>query len=375
MGLVPKNSQRDLDWAALCELIPELRLLDQTPQSKIHHAEGDVGIHTRMVCEALVSQDYYQSANDDDRFVLFYAALLHDISKPACTITKEDGTIGSPGHSKRGELDARVFLWKRHQIPFQLRERICLIISKHQIPFYALNEYSGLSSEFIVRKLSWEQSLADLAAVAEADIIGRICSDQKSVLDSIELFREMAKEEGCLTSPRAFPDDATRMAYFRSEGSISPDYPFFTEKGSKVTVLSGLPASGKDTWVKKHGDGRPVISFDDAREELGVKHGSDAAGRAVQLATERAKELLRKKEPFIWNSTHLSKQMRQKTLDLLFNYGAEVEIVYLETNEAEVKRRNAARDTTLTNAAIDRMLYKWEIPVGSEAHRVEFCAY
>lgn len=372
MAFVPQNGQRDIDWKLLCDVIPGLSELDKTEQSPVHHAEGDVGIHTRMVCEALVEQAYYQAVSAEDKFVLYFAALLHDIGKPACTVIKEDGSIGSAGHSKRGELDVRVMFWKNYQVPFELRERICRIIGKHQVPFYALNEYSGVSPEFIVRKLSWEQNLEDLAAVAEADIVGRVCHDQRAVLDSIELFREMAKEEGCFNSPRAFPDSATRMAYFRSEGSISPDYPFFTKSGSKVTVLSGLPASGKDTWVSKNGNERAIISFDDAREELGVKHGTNAAGRAVQLVTERAKELLRRQEPFIWNSTNLSKQMRQKTLDLLFNYGAEVEIVYLEANETDIKHRNVARNSTLPNAVIDKMLHKWEIPTGSEAHSVQY---
>lgn len=371
-SLVPGVSSPDIDWRWLLDLIPELTVLASTPQDPIHHAEGDVWTHTKMVCETLVGSADYQEADQGGRFVLFYACLLHDISKPACTVVEADGRISSAGHSKRGEVDVRVMLW-RAGVPFDLRERICRIISVHQVPFYAISgNRSGLSPEFLVRKLSWEVSLRDLATVAEADMRGRVCKDQDSVMVAIELFRELAREEGCLDGVRAFPDAATRMAYFRSEGGISPDYAFFTEPGSRVTVLSGLPASGKDSWVREQGGGRPVISFDDAREELGVKHGTDAAGKAIHLATDRAKALLREKAPFIWNATHLSRQMRQKTLDLLYRYGAEVEIVYLEASEAEIFRRNTARDSSLPNAAITKMLRRWEVPLRSEAHVVRY---
>ncbi|GBG14548.1 multifunctional CCA protein [Novimethylophilus kurashikiensis] len=360
-------------WGSLLPMLPDVAALSVVPQDPVFHAEGNVLIHTQMVCEALVTLKPYQEADADRRFVLFYAALLHDIAKWSCTITDEHGRIRSPGHSKRGAVDTRILLW-RAGVPFTLRERICRIILQHQTPFFAIKgSRSGDSAEFIVRKLSWEVNLLELAAVAEADILGRVCDDNADVLVNIELFRELAMEEGCFESPRAFPDPHTRLTYFRTSGGIAPDYPFHQEPGSLVTVLAGLPASGKNTWVDKYGGGLPVISFDDAREELGLKHGT-SAGAAVHLAVDRAKELLRKKASFIWNATNISHLMRTKCLDLLLAYGAEVTIVYLESPEHTIKQRNNKRDTTLTNAAIDKMLHRWEVPLESEAHDVRYQA-
>ena len=370
--LVPRSPWVEIDWPALLDAIAPLRELEATPQDPIHHAEGNVWIHTRMVCDELRRLPDFEAADDARRFVLFYAALLHDVAKPPCTVVHEDGRVSSAGHSRRGAVDARVLLW-RAGVPFELRERIARIVQHHQMPFFAVKgERSGRSPECIVRRLASEVSLRELATVAEADARGRVCADGGETLVNIELFRLMAEEDGCLDGPRSFPDAATRVAYFRGNGSISADYPFHTEPGSRVTLLSGLPASGKDTWVAENARGRAVLSFDAARAELGVRHGTDAAGAAVHLVGERAKHLLRRQEPFVWNATHLSEESRQRTLDLLYRYGAEVEIVYLEAPESVIRRRNRGRDTTLTDAAIDRMLHHWEVPSAREAHAVRY---
>lgn len=369
-GLVPEPGQR-FDAQACLEAIPALLRLASTPQDPYYHAEGDVWVHTCMVVEALLAQLRYQQATEEQRLVLFLAALLHDISKPDTTvIDSETGRIGQPGHSRRGAVDARLLLW-RAGLPFGLREQVCRIIAVHQLPFFALSgNRSGQSPEFILHKLSWELPVWMLCAVAEADMQGRTYVGKQAVLDEIELFRELADEEGCLFGPRAFVDDYTRIQYFRG-ARVHPDYPLHEPEGSHVVMLSGMPASGKNTWVAKHYPDLPVISFDDAREALGLRHGENE-GAAAHFAIDRAKSLLREKQAFVWNSTHLSAQMRKKTLDLLYAYQAKVQIQYLEMPEKEIYRRNGRRDTSLRNEDIRRMLFKWEVPLPSEAHQVHY---
>lgn len=114
-----------------------------------------------------------------------------------------------------------------------------------------------------------------------------------------------------------------------------------------------------------------MVSFDDAREALGLRHGQNE-GAAAHYAIDQARALLRARRPFVWNATHLSAQMRKKTLDLLYAYDARVELVYLEQPEAEILRRNRQRDSSLRNQDIARMLFKWEVPVPSEANRVVY---
>lgn len=369
-ALVPAAG-RAPDFEACLAAFPQLELAKTTPQSSIYHAEGDVWTHTKMVVEELLALPAYVALVRSEQVIVFLAALLHDVAKATTTVVDPvTGSIGQPGHSRKGAIDARVALWDVGT-PFEAREAVCRLINVHQLPFHVVEgSRRGRSPEFIVRELSWQISIPLLALLAEADMRGRICADKQKVLDNIELFREVARDEGCYGHPRPFVDAHTRLSYFRG-ADVHPDYPLFQEPGSRVTVMSGLPASGKDTWVDEHRKGLPVVSFDDAREELGLKHGKND-GMAAHFAVDKAKALLRSREPFVWNATHISESMRTKSLDLLFAYNAEVEVVYLERSRSELLRRNSKRDSSLTNKALQAMLFKWDVPMATEAHAVHY---
>ncbi len=369
-ALCPAGAGDDYDWAACCEAFPRLHALETTPQSPRYHAEGNVGIHTRMVLDALLACDHFQAARGAQRETLFLAALLHDLCKPETTVIDPvTGDIGQPGHSRRGSVDVRALLW-RAGLPFELREAVCRIIAVHQVPFFAFDSRRGESPEFIARRLSWSLHLPDLLCVARADMRGRLCADQQARLDDLALFEQLAREDGCWGSPRAAASAHTRLMYARG-AAVHLDTPLFQAPGSQVTVLCGLPASGKDSWVARHARDVEVVSFDDAKAELGLKHGEND-GLAAHRAVDKAKALLRRREPFVWNATHLSEQMRGKTLDLLYAYDAQVRLVYLEVPSDTLFRRNARRDTTLRQQDLARMLHRWEVPLPWEAHEVVY---
>jgi predicted kinase len=137
--------------------------------------------------------------------------------------------------------------------------------------------------------------------------------------------------------------------------------------------MSGLPATGKDTWIAAHRGGRQVISLDGIRDRMGVAPTADQAP-VIAAARDQARTLLRAKEPFIWNGTNITRQMRQRIIGLCADYGARVEIVATEAPRAAISTRNRARPAPVPESAIDRLVRRWEAPDVTEAHQVTLVA-
>jgi predicted kinase len=331
----------------------------------VFHAEGNVGVHTRMVVEELLKLPAWKTMPQEDRFVLFAACLLHDVAKPDTTKTEDDGRVTAKGHSRRGAIDARVILW-RMGVPFETREQIAALVEDHQTPFFLIKDggYRGR-----LARLSQTLRCDLLATVTEADGRGRICPDLETILENIELFRVAAEEEGCLDRPYPFASAHTRVVHALDPANRVHDVEAYDDRRGMMWIASGLPGSGKDTAIGEILGDLPVVSLDAIRAELGVEPGEDQ-GAVVQEARARARVFLRRAEPFVWNATNLSRQMRSKVLGFAHAYGVRTGILYVEGREDLIRRRNRERDAAVPDAVIDRMLHKWEVPTPLEAHEL-----
>jgi putative nucleotidyltransferase with HDIG domain len=361
----PAPPAYQVPWAQL-ETLDWVRALEGCPQDPVHHAEGNVAIHTRMVLETLTEMPGWRALGDNDRLAVYLACLLHDVAKPATTRVEDDGRVTAKGHSRRGELMARRILWYAG-VPFALRETVCGLIRHHQVPFFLIERPEP-------RRLAAEISLIArcdlLALVAEADIRGRVCADLGRVLDNIELYREYCREEGCYDRPRAFPSDHTRFLFFNAEGR-HPDVEAYDDSACDVVVMAGLPGSGKDTFVRRRLEGWPVVSLDALREEFDVDP-TDNQGQIVQAARERAREHLRRGERFVWNATNVTRRYRGPVLALLAGYRARIRVVYVESPAARLFEQNRRRPSPVPERAIRSMIDRWEVPDLTEAHTVEY---
>ncbi len=366
LALVPTGPLWRVDWAAIWTLWPELPALDDCPQDKIHHAEGDVGTHTRLVVEALVADRDWQSLPPNDRTAVFWAAVLHDIGKPAVTKHEDDGRISSRGHSRIGAFIARQLLWQAGS-PFTWREAICGIIAHHQLPFWLIERPDPTR---LAIETSWRCRPEHLCLHAKADALGRICADQQAILESVHLAAMTFQDAHCLHQPFAFANDESRVAFFDVDDR-DPHYAAHEDFRCTVTVMSGLPGVGKDTWIRKHRPDQPVLSLDLIRDELGVT-ATDNQGQVIQAAHERARAYLRAGTDFVWNATNVTRLNRSKVLRLLRDYGARIEIIYLEVSPDQLRRQNRDRPDAVPDAVIEHLSRKLEPPADWEAHKVTY---
>jgi putative nucleotidyltransferase with HDIG domain len=349
-----------LEWA---ENEPWARDMAACRQDAQWHAEGDVWTHTKMVAGELERLAEWGGLDSDLQLKLLFAALFHDAGKPATTATvPSTGRIHSPKHAVAGVEIARRVL-RELGCPLEIREGIAGLVRYHGRPPYLL-EKADPAHELI--SLSWLVNHRLLYLFALADTRGRHSHETKCPEENLQLWKLVAEENGCFERPYAFANDQARFLFYR--GALSSlHYTPREEYSCTVTLMAGLPGSGKDSWLAHQRPGLPVVSLDDLRAQHDVDP-SDDQGEIAQLASESCREHLRAGREFAFNATNILRQTRRRWIDLFADYRARIDIVYLEPPLATIFAQNERRTNRVPEKAMHRLVEKLEPPTVTEGH-------
>lgn len=356
------STEQILAWA---EAQPWAKAMADCQQDAEWHAEGDVWTHTRMVVAEVERLPEWPSFDRDTQLKLLFTALFHDAGKPDMTFTDPaTGRVRSPKHALIGmEISRRVL---RHlECDLGVREEIAALVRYHGRPPYLL-EKPAPAHEVI--SLSWLVNNRLLYLFALADTRGRRTREMSRPEENVHLWRMVAEENACFDQPYAFANDHARFLFYR-EALSSLHYAPREEYRCTVTLMSGLPGSGKDTWLARHRPELPVVSLDDLRAALAVD-ATDNQGEVVQAARESCREHLRAERDFAFNGTNTVRQTRKRWIDLFADYGARVEVVYLEPPLPVILQQNEGRVKPVPKQVIQHLVEKLEPPTWAEAHSV-----
>lgn len=183
--MIWKLSERK-DWNSLEQQFGWVRDMNQVPQHTVHHAEGSVAVHTRMVLEALLRQPAYPMLPEQEREILWAAALLHDVEKRSTSVDEGNGQVTSKNHAKRGETTVRTLLYRDIPAPFNIREHIASLVRHHGLPIWLMEREDPLKRA-CEASLRLDTSL--LKQLTVADIYGRISTDKEVLLEATEFLR------------------------------------------------------------------------------------------------------------------------------------------------------------------------------------------
>jgi predicted kinase len=359
----------ELSRASLADVVawagdqPWGRAMADCRQDAAWHSEGDVWTHTQMVCDRLPELEGWASLTPQERTVLIFTALFHDSGKPLTSrVDPISGRITSPKHAVKGEHLARSVL-RDLGCDLATREEIARLVRSHGRPAFLL-EKPDPSHEVV--SLSWLVSNKLLYLFALADTRGRTTAEMGRPEEDLHLWRLVAEENGCFERPYPFANDHARFLFYRHPEPNLHHTPF-EECHCTVTMVSGLPGSGKDTWLAANRPDLPVVSLDGVRGELDVRP-TDDQGQVIQAARERCRELLRSGRSFSFNATNLLRLTRQRWIDLFADYGARIEVVYVEPPLAVILAQNKRRERPVPEKVIRDLAARCEPPTLTEAH-------
>lgn len=167
----------------LTQVIPELSPSVGFLQHSPHHAY-DVFTHTSHVVESVPPD-----------LVLRWAALLHDVAKPACFTQDADGRGHFKGHAPEGAHMADTVLLGL-KAPTALRQQVVFLIEHHMLPLEPdkrlLRRRLGKYGEVALRKLLTLQK-ADFSSKGTGK------AQEEAVFSQIEqLLNEILSEDACL---------------------------------------------------------------------------------------------------------------------------------------------------------------------------------
>lgn len=161
----------DVGWLSLYPALFNLVGLRQDPE---WHPEGTAWRHTLLSVDAAAEIAQRDELSEEDRAVLIFSVLLHDVGKAVTTAEAPDGRIRSEEHGQEGVRIAQEFLesigaWTR------IVETVLPLVREHMFPLFASNV-----SRTGVRRLSnrlHPATIAQLLRVVEADCKGGLSKE------------------------------------------------------------------------------------------------------------------------------------------------------------------------------------------------------
>lgn len=181
----PRELEAAYDTGLTAVFLPEFDRMMATKQNNPHHCYT-VGNHTLAALSGVPQEK-----------VLRLTMLLHDVAKPACRTTDEQGIDHFYGHPAKGSEMARVIL-RRLKFDNDTTDRVCRLVQWHDDN----PELTGRSVRRAINRIGAEQYPA-LFAVKRADILAQ--SDYKreeklAYVDAYErMYDEILEQKECLT--------------------------------------------------------------------------------------------------------------------------------------------------------------------------------
>ena len=325
-----------------------------------YHLEGDVWTHTMMVVNHAMNVIHLSPGILE---VLELSTLLHDLGKIATRkrSTTHPNRIHFHGHAG---VSAHMALGVMRDwgISLSVQRDVFQTISLHHSFMDMLEPFTEETSQKVGRKFRHvHESICGAMMLFHqmaCDGIGRIDTTHETSIESVGFAMEQWKE--------------------MSIHHTSLPMPLTGKPPNTVTVMIGLPASGKTTYAKKLGI--PIISRDNIVMELGKSTGYEECWEgADQKAVDKTLEkklvsLKRLGDDFVVDMTNVSPKSRRRSLHGLGG-AYHKKAVVMATGSREVYARNFKRKAEgkiLDVNVLHKMMMGFTVPMYDEFDEIVY---
>lgn len=350
---------------------PLLRRMEYTEQDPVFHAEGNVKIHTQMVLDEAWKIIDSGILTDREEKLLIFSAIFHDYAKSITTTTDVRGgreCVVSPGHEDVGAAHILLLPAPDELTPDEWVD-VARLVKYHQMCKKAVRKEFTRGEYLELQRNVGDMHLLYLLEVC--DFRGRDCVDIEEQFMYLEEFwaqcsaLDLTRPDGL--TPKQYALGCTAMA----EGRIYDlaevtSLPFNYEDRPEVTIMCGLPGSGKSTYASSFTG--TVISLDEIRR-ANPKMGNDEVRRT---AMDLLRASLRNNEEVLWDATCYRKDFRLKVRDLAWQYGAFVRIVVVTTDLFTCITNDGNRQEPVGAEVISNQYDRFQMPSQDEADELIF---
>ncbi|MEL4107083.1 HDIG domain-containing metalloprotein [Oscillospiraceae bacterium WX1] len=162
-----------------------LKKLEKTAQSSKYHPEGNVWKHTMLV----VDEAAKRKDESSDPKALMWAALLHDIGKPATTVNRR-GKITAYDHDKVGAHLARTFLSVLTD-DTRFIDKVAHLVRYHMQILYVVNDLPFHD----IGGMKRQTDVGEVALLSLCDRLGRGGASSRSEYEQVKMFVDLCDEE------------------------------------------------------------------------------------------------------------------------------------------------------------------------------------
>lgn len=184
----------------LAQVLPELAATVGVAQRPDYHPEGDVFEHTMQALDASATLSY---DSDEQKVIVMYAALCHDLGKVSTTVLI-DGVLRSPEHAQVGAQLA-VDMLKRITHHAELIQSVEKLVYYHMEPANFIKGNAGAAAyRRLARKLAPQVTIEMLVKLAIADKRGRNAHSAEPLANhaiEIDQFLHKARALGVSQAP------------------------------------------------------------------------------------------------------------------------------------------------------------------------------